>query len=49
MITLICGLKKKNELIYKTKGLMDFENKFMVTKGTGGGGWIGGLGFACAH
>ena len=37
------NLKKNdtNELIYETNKLTDLENKFMVTKGEGGG-WGGG-------
>ena len=42
-ITYMSNLKKNdtNELIYETNKLTDLENKFMVTKGEGGG-WGGG-------
>ena len=46
-ITYMWNLKKKNdtnEPIYDTNKLTDLENKFMVTKGEGGGWGVGKLG-----
>ena len=46
MISLICGIFKKdtNELTCRTEIDTDFENKLMVTKGTGRGGRMDELG-----
>ena len=41
MGSIICGIFKKKDT--------DFENKLMLSKGTGWGVWTGGLGLAYAH